>query len=221
MTEALKVKGVGECIIGSMTRERIAFDIDDVLANTTDALRIYVNENTGLNLSKDDYKVPATYWGYYEHVWSAAGIHDHSWIHRFHEQMGRDQSNIRPVEGSEQTVNVLSRDFDLVAVTSRELFMEQETKRWVHQHFGGVFEDIVLLGHIHTAKQTKGDACKELDAQYLFDDNLGHCQSAQAVGATGILFGDYGWHEEDRDVRIDRCKDMPAVLEYFANRIAS
>ena len=195
----------------------MAVDLDDVIADTTDALRLYVNEITGLHLTKEDYKVPATYWGYYEHVWTAAGITDHSHIHTFHTQMGIDQSNIMPVTGAADTIGELRDVFDFVAVTSRELFMEKETKAWINEHFDDVFKEILLLGHIHTAKQTKGDACLELGASWLIDDNIGHCESAQQRGVNALLYGDYGWHDEFQG-GMPHCKNWSDVGAYLSAR---
>jgi 5'(3')-deoxyribonucleotidase len=201
-----------------MTRETIAIDIDDVVAGTTDSLRLYVNEQTGLQLTTNDYRVPAAYWGYYEHVWTAAGIIDHSHIERYHEGMCRDQSNIDPLPGSHQVLERLSADYNLVAVTSRELAMEKATNAWVHDHFGPIFSNIVLLGHIKTAQKTKGDACRELGAGWLIDDNFGHCESAEKAGASSVLFGEYGWHQEYDDIDIIRSKDWQGVEALFYDR---
>jgi FMN phosphatase YigB (HAD superfamily) len=201
-----------------MTRETIAFDIDDVVADTTEALRLFVNEHTGLNLTKEDYKVPATYWGYYEHVWTGAGLTDHSWIHKFHEGMGINQDNIRPVEGAVPALTRIARKKDVVGVTSRELFMEDATYTWINRLMPGVFKDLVLLGHVDTANQTKGDACLAVGASLLFDDNFGHCKSAEAVGVEPALLGDRGWHHEHAEEEITRCKDWPAVVEFLDAR---
>jgi 5'(3')-deoxyribonucleotidase len=198
-------------------RETVAIDLDDVVADTTDALRLYVNEQTGLRLTKNDYRVPATYWGYYEHVWNTAGIDDHSHIHAFHELMGKDQSDILPVEGASEALPKLKQVVNMVAVTSRELFMEQATVAWVEQYFPGVFKDIVLLGHVKTAAHTKGEACLALGATALLDDNIGHCETALQVGVQAVLFGDYGWqHEFDNE--FPRCKNWQEVVAYFDER---
>lgn len=200
-----------------MNKELIAVDVDDVLADTTEALREFVNKATGLNLTSEDYDVPAAYWGYYKHVWMAAGITDHSHIHAFHEKLGTDQRDIQPVADSQDVIERLSSRFDFIAVTSRELFMEVETKRWIHKHFNGVFKDVVLLGHVKTAKHTKGDACLELGAQDLIDDNYDHCKSALDVSVRALLFGNYGWNREVASNGIERAHDWQEVLAYFEN----
>lgn len=44
-----------------MSKETIAIDVDDVLANSTEAFRIVVNERFGINLSPEDYQIEADY----------------------------------------------------------------------------------------------------------------------------------------------------------------
>jgi hypothetical protein len=195
---------------------RIAFDIDDVIADTTEAMRVYVNQRTGANLTFDDYRVPATYWGYYEHVWAKAGIHSAELSKDFHARMGVAQDNITPVEGAADTLHriVASGKYKVYAVTSRELFMESETRRWVDRYYQGIFEDIVLLGHVRTARQTKGEACREIGASKLFDDNIGHCLSAVECGVSPVLYGEYGWHHEFQG-GMPRCKSMKDVARYL------
>jgi hypothetical protein len=61
---------------------------------------------------------------------------------------------------------------------------------------------------------TKGQICKKLGASYLIDDNVGHCEKAIEEGVSAVLFGEYGWHGDAPD-KLVRCKDWPAVLEYF------
>lgn len=197
-------------------RQRIAFDIDDVLADTTEALRIYVNQEMDLNLRLEDYRVPATYWGYYEHVWTQAGIPQHEsarLISAFHKQMGVDQENILPVAGSQEVLHSVDKEvIEPVAVTSRELFMEEATRAWVERHFKGVFSEILLLGHVDTARHTKGDACRILGATQLVDDNIDHCRTALAAGVKPVLFGDYGWqHDYHEDMM--RCKTWSELGE--------
>ena len=44
-----------------------------------------------------------------------------------------------------------------------------------------------------------------------------HCISASEYQVEAILFGEFGWHL-DVPNNMQRCKDWPAVLEYFNGR---
>ena len=146
-----------------------------------------------------------------------AGLTDHSFFHSFYKKLEKDQSNILPIDGAPQAVFKLANSYTLVAVSSRELFMERETRKWLSKNFKNMFQTLLLVGHIKNAKQTKGEACVELGARWLIDDNIDHCKSAAQKGVTPVLFGDYGWHDEF-DGSMDYCKDWTAVLEYFDGR---
>jgi hypothetical protein len=70
-----------------MLREKLAIDIDDVLANSTDALRLFVNLKRGVDLTEEHYKIEAEYWGYYESVWAQHGIDKTDLMREFHSRL--------------------------------------------------------------------------------------------------------------------------------------
>ena len=57
-------------------KQTIAIDIDDVLADSTEALRIEVNDRLQINLSPEHYKVAGDYNRYYANIWKQHGIED-------------------------------------------------------------------------------------------------------------------------------------------------
>lgn len=178
-----------------MKRERKAVDIDDVLADTTDALRVYVNEAAGIDLTIEDYRTPRVpYWGYYEHVWTLAGVTDHSHLRAFQDTMIEDQSGIALIPGAVEAMAELSESFDLVAITSRDPAMQTATEAWLSKHFRNVFSNLIMLNHARLASKSKGQACLDLGADTLVDDSPEHCVSAEALGVGAVLFGDHGWH---------------------------
>lgn len=59
---------------------------------------------------------------------------------------------------------------------------------------------------------------KELIASDI-DDQLKHCQAAASLGIKAVLLGDYPWNRTEKlPSGVTRCKDWPAVLEYFNER---
>lgn len=193
----------------------IAIDIDDVIADTTETLRHFVNRRTGLSLNKDSYLISAPYWGYYEKVWQNYSIADPTLFGDFHEALRTNQDDVFPVAGAEGGVNHLKERFDLLAVTSRDLSMETATMQWMNRYFNGVFKQVILLGHVSVASETKGNVCKRLGAKWLIDDNPAHCLSAMEAGIQAVLFGKYGWQEEELPAEVVRCKDWKEIEGYF------
>jgi len=193
----------------------IALDLDDVIVDSTEALRVLVNQRTGSRLTTEDYHVPDdTYWGYYERVWMRHGIMDKVSYDELLGEMAQDQSHMPLLPGAAFALGELSKRFDLVIITARNPVTERATKAWLSQQFGTLFDKIYFA---HDKSKTKGQLCQEVGASWLIDDNPGHCTVAQEVGVTPILFGEYGWHKVAPD-DVVACKDWPAVLEYFDGR---
>jgi 5'(3')-deoxyribonucleotidase len=198
-----------------MKKPLIAVDIDDVLAQGTESLRLEVKKRLGINLLPEAYAVPGDYWHYYERVWEANGVADRVNFTELSLQMVADQSHILPFTNAFEVLTKLSRKYDLIVITARDLSWEPATRAWIAVHFPNIFSDIYFAGR-KDSKKTKGEICAELGASWLIDDNIDHAHTALEQGITVVLFGDYGWHKQ-RDIHEDvvRCKDWRAVQRYF------
>lgn len=201
-----------------MSKPIIAFDLDDVLADSTEFWRVEINKRTGLNLSVEHYRVPGDYWQYYENVWRTHKIDHLISIPDIDAQIVNDQSKIRVYADSLEVLTQLSKAYDLVVVTARNGDQKPETEKWLRQNFPDIFSHVVFAdGHVGLAVKNKGDICKEIGASWLVDDNPDHCKDAVDKGITAVLFGEYGWH---RNIPSDvvACKDWLAIGEYFDGR---
>lgn len=196
-----------------MTKKLITVDIDDVIASSTEAFRLVVNQHTGANLTSEDYRVPHTgYNDYYEHVWRSHGlnvIYD-----EFSLPMRVDQSHIALVDGAKNALTKLSKQYDIAFITSRSISWQDATHVYINTKLKGLKADIHFTEQEGTSK---GQVCQELGAEWHIDDNPDHCKAVLAAGIKAILFGDYGWHHK-APKNIHRCKDWAAVLEYFDGR---
>jgi 5'(3')-deoxyribonucleotidase len=193
----------------------IALDIDDVLADTTDLIRVIVNKRHALELEREHYAVAGEYWGYYEQVWRQHGLHEQLTLEDLHDELIASELSLPIVAGAQYAINELLNRYDVVFITSRDAVWMEPTKRWLRHHFQ------LHTPSIHFARnrwthhhKSKGELCEELGAGYLIDDSPENCLSAQAHGVDAILFGEYGWHHQAPDHLI-RCKDWPAVMEFF------
>lgn len=198
-----------------MSKKVIAVDIDDVIADSTDTMRRRVNARTGSNLAIEHYQVPHEgYWGYYERVWKTHGV-DISYDD-LAEEMEADQSHVPLLAGASFALSELASKYTLLIITSRPHTWQPETEDWLKSKFGDTFISFHFTDS-GKEKKTKGQICKELDVDWLIDDNPEHCQSAINEGVGAILFGNYGWHHK-APKHLIKCKDWPAVLEYFNER---
>jgi 5'(3')-deoxyribonucleotidase len=194
-----------------MPKSIIALDIDDVLSDSMEAVRLEVNERLGIDLQTEHYSIPGDYWGYYEKVWA-----QHKLVIDFEEL---DEKLVKarylPMLGAKETLQELTQRYQLIAITSRKEEWKTFTLDWLEKYFPGVIDSVTFAGNKeHDVVRTKGEVCAELGAKWLIDDNVGHCLDAREHDVTPVLFGNYGWqHAAPGDIA--RCKNWAAVLEYF------
>lgn len=198
-----------------MSRGRIAVDIDDVLAGSTDALRVLVNQRKGVDLTLEDYRIPGDYRGYYEFVWERNGISKGLSMDDFHTEMIRDQSHIMPIEQAVAGVQRLGQRYELVALTSRDPALKPGTQDWLTEHCEAIFNEVFYVGVGSDIPKTKGDICREQRIDWLIDDNIDHCKSALDNNIGAVLFGQYGWHQ-NVPANLAHCKNWQEVMEYFS-----
>lgn len=195
---------------------KIAIDIDDTIAGSTESLRLLVNKRTSSDLPAEAYKIPGEYWGYYERVWEANGLGgkvDHG---DFSAEMVVDQSHVPLLPGALFAINNLRKKHQIILVTARDESWESATKKWLGLRFGASenIEVYFTKSHHDAAAETKGQLCRRLGVSLLIDDNIEHCLSAVNAGVEAILFGEYGWHM-DVPSELVRCKSWEAVLAYL------
>lgn len=193
----------------------IALDIDDVLANVIDSVRLWANAETGVVLPKEAYYTDDNYWHYFDTIWERHGLSDKLTFATVLERMATDQSNIATVEGAREAVATLRAQYDFVYITSRPSYQQDETRRWVDEH---IANDIPLYmaynPMLDTEARSKGEICAELGVSLLIDDNVGNCQSAIDYGVDAIVFGDYGWNEKV-PAHMKRCQTWREIEEYL------
>lgn len=194
----------------------IAVDIDDVLADSTDLIRVFANRATGLQLEPHHYAVPGPYWSYYEHVLAMNGVADEELRKKILEEWISNHDETKPMQGAVEALTVLSQKYTIVLITARDPKIRSDTEDWLKKHFAGLYDDLHVIGNFKVVDKpkSKGQVCLEVGASWLIDDNPEHCKSAIEHGLDTLLFGDYGWHF-DAPEHLTKCKDWASVLEYF------
>jgi len=200
-----------------MTKQKIAIDIDDVLADSNEAMRLWANKVSGVELAQEHYQVPGEYWSYYERIWATHGVEDRLNFDDFEAELLKDQTNVPLLAGASFAIKELQKKYTVILLTSRNPALEEGTKNWVDTHMGGGIELYFAKNMRMNAGKSKGELCKEMGVSLLIDDNIDHCQSALDNGIDAVLFGDYGWHHSVPEGAVN-CKDWPATLEYLDGR---
>ena len=67
---------------------------------------------------------------------------------------------------------------------------------------------------------TKADLAKDLDIDFLIDDQIKHVKACAELGIKGLLYGDYSWNKTDEIFpNITKVKNWQETLEYFKKEI--
>lgn len=196
-------------------RKIIAIDIDEVLANIVDFVRLWANETTGSALKPSDYYTNDEFWNYYNTIWERHGLADQVNFDMVLKLLAEDQSDIAVIEDARRVIADLKEKYDLVFITSRPAYQEDATRRWLDEHIDTSIP-LYISFHpgVNETASSKGEICADLGASYLIDDNIGNCQSAVEYGVEAILFGVYGWNE-DAPAHLKRCRNWLEVGEYL------
>lgn len=193
----------------------IALDIDDVVANVIDSVRLWANEVTGLSLGSEAYHTDDDYWHYFDSIWERHGVSDRINFTAVLEGMANDQSNVAVVEGARETIQALKQRYELVFITSRPSYQQKETRRWLNERIDPTIPMYMAYNPMvdHEAR-SKGEICAELGVSVLIDDNISNCESALEYGVDAVLFGAYGWNDKAPG-HIKRCGSWNEVAEYL------
>jgi len=194
-----------------MNKPVIAVDVDEVLFPNVKVLLPYFNKVSGTNIKAEQMK------SYF--IEDLTGESTESVIKKIENHVtGSDYDDNETVEKAIESIKLLKRNYDLIIVTSRQVFWRGYTEKFVQKHFPGVFKDLHYTHTLENPDSTrpKFEICKEIGAEYLIDDHLSNVITCAENGINAILFGDYPWNQTDElPENVVRCKDWPAVLEYF------
>lgn len=202
-----------------MAKPIIAVDIDDVLAQGAQGFVEFSNATWGHSLTVDDYDEDwGKTWGTSPEETSRRALLVHT-----------DElfESLRPHEHAVSVLLGLSERYTLVAATSRRVLIETATRRWLAEHYPGVFEKVYFTGiydapasHAQKLAATKNELLRQIDAKYIIDDQPKHCLAAGGQCTGSILFGDYAWNRQLSELpsHVVRCADWLQVEEYFCDK---
>jgi 5'(3')-deoxyribonucleotidase len=187
-----------------MNKAIIAVDCDDVLVATAQQILDQYNRVHGTSVSD------------YTEIWQLMSS-DETRDNRNTYLDSEEYMQSQPIQDAMRALRELNERFELHIVTGRPGFMQDITLAWLKKHLPEVFKTVVFTDFFkQQGGRSKADICLELGADYLIDDHIRHCEAVARVGVTALLFGDYTWNQADELPKgVIRCKDWPAVAEYF------
>lgn len=171
---------------------RIGVDVDEIIADTLNALIRFHNEAYGTNLKKSDF------FSYECHeVWG--GTNEEAiakWFEFFETEYF---VAIEPLAGALPGLMALKEHgHELFAITARQHFIADRTKNWINTHFPDIFSGISFGNRcgIEGVRKTKSAMCAELGITVLIEDDLHHAMDCSQHGIEVLLF-DYPWNQRE------------------------
>jgi uncharacterized HAD superfamily protein len=190
---------------------KIGIDIDGVIAELIDALHLWhdkeynfsrlVHERTDFSLA---YQLNCS--------------QEESLKRLFEFFKTEDFKKVLPVKDSIEAINNLAKNHELHVITARSKRVEEETLRWLNEHFSlDNFEKIHISGHDdgHNLKKSKGENCLELGIELMIEDCLAYAKEIASKGVKVLLF-DRPWNPtETLPDNIIRVKSWEEIVEYI------
>jgi uncharacterized HAD superfamily protein len=165
----------------------IALDLDEVLAEFFDALLKYHYKKTGKLYTKQDF--PKWEW------WPLLGETKEQAIKNvdeFHESHSLE--DISTIKGAEQAIKELSKNNELIIITSRPIRFKEKAESWIYHHFKNKI-NVINAGDFHKGQaSTKAEICKELGIFILIEDSPQTALECADAGIKVILFN-YPWNK--------------------------
>jgi uncharacterized HAD superfamily protein len=200
-----------------MKKRVIAIDCDDVIVKTAETTIVHYNKKYGTALSLEKfYSDDLSAWGAPDDATAIkrvnAFIRTDAFIHQ------------EPMQEAIAVIRWLKRHHELHIVTGRPLFIEQATKDWLSKHFPNTFTSAVFTnffkldddGAEPVTPMTKAAVCKQIGADILIDDHMGHALDVAEAGIDVLLFGDYPWNKQEvLPNNVARAKTWVDVRRYF------
>ncbi|MBX4197548.1 hypothetical protein KW801_03275 [Candidatus Saccharibacteria bacterium] len=186
----------------------IAVDIDDVIYPLVPSLIEYLDTEHKVRLTEEDFLEYDL-----RKVWSGGPVEAAKIFEHYKESSG---VQIAPLEDAQKALHTLSKKYDIIVMTSRDISTFPRTHNWITHHFPDIFKDVQLLGNRSDSQtfRPKAEVCVELGVYCLIDDNLKHAVETYQAGIRVILFGDYPWNQTNELPKgVTRVKDWQGVLK--------
>jgi len=188
----------------------IAVDLDDVQADSVPAFNKYHNEKYGTNFIFEDIIHPWNLWGKTkeEAFTKFLDFYDSDYFNR-----------MKPVEGAQTAIEILSKEHKLITVTSRPEKAKRQSLNFISYYFPARFYDIYFTSEVEqvvnmdSGKLKKNEICRKLNVDLMIEDMAGYALACAESGITAFLFAkpwnkDYIPHE-----KIIRVKGWEEILE--------
>lgn len=167
--------------------KRIGIDIDDVLIDFLPNFLIFYNKKHGTNFSVKDFKT-------YRYCETLGGTNEDS-INEVNEFCKAPEfDSLKPFEGCQETIKLLSKKYSIYAITSRPPWLKPKTLDFFQKYFSGIQIPVVHTGDFFGYKKRKFEICAELRIPLIIEDNGKYALECTNSRMYAILFNKF-WNK--------------------------
>lgn len=185
---------------------KIGVDIDEVVLEFFERYLILFNKKFNTNFKLNDI---TNY-----HFWEITGVPKQDCLDLAHEMhVSENQNNVSLVEGVEDAIFKLKKDYNVYFITSRpEKYRDVMTKT-LRTIFTNLKFKIFFSSGVWGVAKTKGELCNELGITVMVEDNADYALTCAKAGVKTFLL-DKPWNQEyEPNKNLIKVKNWPEILE--------
>ena len=191
-------------------KENLITDIDGVLENLIPNLNDFYNNHYGTNFKLEDYI-------YYdlEKIWGGSKRRAVEIVTEFYKSPRFDEIN--PIKFSQEAIKILSREYNIIAVTSRPEFTKERTEKRINQIYPAI-QEILFTGDYRKkfTDMSKLDICLKKGAKIIVDDHPLIVKECAENGLVSLLFGEVVYSHNHGNLNgVIPVKNWKEVLNYL------
>jgi uncharacterized HAD superfamily protein len=176
---------------------KIGLDFDEVISNTVSTVLEDYNKKTGNSYSKSELKI-YKFWEIW-HIPQKEAIKIFEDFYDF-----EDNGKIKPLDGAVDSINALSKNNELIIISSRHSRHAPVMSSWLKKHFPANNFPIHNSGEVHDAKKlSKAEICKKLQIPLILEDSPDTALNCAKNDIKVILFNQ-PWNQEIKHKNIQR-----------------
>ena len=160
--------------------KRIGIDLDQVLADFSEAFDTFHDEKYGTDFLKN----PSDAF----YLRDILNITEEEELRRVKEFYESDYfPRIKAFPDTHDNIHNLAKKYKLYLITSRPEFVEKETREWIERHYPGCFTDVILTNHYFGGTKKKSVVCLENKVDYMVEDMLHYAEDCASAGIPTFL----------------------------------
>ena len=186
---------------------KIGVDMDGVISNCIDPLLNYYNRTYGTDYTREQVKSHNL-----RELWGGTREEEIKKSYGFFKSLYF--KDIKPIPGSVETIDVISKNNELFLVTARPFKIEKETKEWIKKYFPEMFKNVILTNEfsLNGNNEKKVDIYFEMGIKLVIEDCLTNAIDC-AINGIDVYLLDAPWNRSERlHARIERVKNWKEIL---------